>query len=137
MSSGSIPQALRVMVAHRAAFRCEYCRIPDMGFALPFQVDHIRSLKHNGATVLSNLAYCCPDCNRYKGTDLGSYLEDDERALVRFFNPRTDVWEDHFSLEDGVIHSKSSHGAVTIAIFQFNAPQRVLYRQALVESGLL
>jgi hypothetical protein len=108
-----------------------------MGFALPFQVDHIRSLKHNGDTVLSNLAYCCPDCNRYKGSDLGSFLGEDERSLVRFFNPRIDAWEDHFALEEGVIQAKSPHGSVTIAIFQLNSPQRILYRQALVESGLL
>jgi 5-methylcytosine-specific restriction endonuclease McrA len=68
-----VPAILRLLVAHRAAFRCEYCGIPDLGFALPFQVDHIRALKHNGTTILQNLAYCCPDCNRYKGTDLGSY----------------------------------------------------------------
>jgi len=97
-----ISNAFRLIVAHRATFRCEYCRIPDLGFAFPFQVDHIRSLKHNGATVLSNLAYCCPDCNRYKGTDLGSYL-DDETTLIRFFNPRTDSWEAHFTVENGIL----------------------------------
>ena len=130
-----IPNALRLFVAHRSSFRCEYCRIPDLGFAFPFQVDHIRSLKHNGVTILSNLAYCCPDCNRYKGTDLGSYL-DDETTLVRFFNPRKDVWEEHFTNEDGAIHPKTPEGKVTATIFQFNTPQRIIYRQALIESGL-
>lgn len=130
-----IPETLRLLVAHRAAFRCEYCRIPDMGFALPFQVDHIRSLKHNGLTVASNLAYCCPDCNRYKGTDLGSF-EGDETALIPFFNPRTGVWNEHFSVEGGLIRGKSSTGRVTAQIFKFNLEERILYRLALIEAEL-
>lgn len=130
-----IPNAMRLFVAHRAAFRCEYCRIPDLGFALPFQVDHIRSLKHAGPTVLSNLAYCCPDCNRYKGSDLGSYLGN-ETTLTRFFNPRKDVWEEHFSVEESAIQGKTPEGKVTALIFQFNTPQRIIYREALMDSGL-
>lgn len=130
-----IAQSLRILVAHRAAFRCEYCRIPDLGFALPFQVDHIRALKHNGTTTLINLAYCCPDCNRYKGTDLGSYLED-ETTLIRFFNPRIDNWEAHFVVEEGIINGTSPHGQVTALIFQFNTPERIMYRKALVNSEL-
>jgi 5-methylcytosine-specific restriction endonuclease McrA len=130
-----ISNALRLLVAHRAAFRCEYCRIPDLGFAIPFQVDHIRSLKHDGATGLSNLAYCCPDCNRYKGTDLGSYLTD-ETTLIRFFNPRIDIWDEHFKVENAIIFAKTPSGQVTVTIFQFNSVARVIYRKELLESDL-
>jgi len=40
-----IPKAFRLFVSHRAAFRCEYCKVPDLGFAFPFQIDHIRAIK--------------------------------------------------------------------------------------------
>lgn len=130
-----IPKAFRLFVSHRAAFRCEYCKVPDLGFAFPFQIDHIRAIKHNGLTVLSNLAYCCPDCNRYKGTDPGSYL-DESPALIRFYNPRTDIWEDHFGIDDGIIYPKTQEGQVTVLIFQFNLPERIIYRQELVASDL-
>lgn len=102
---------------------------------MPFQVDHIRALKHNGTTVINNLAYCCPDCNRYKGTDLGSYL-DDETTIIRFFNPRLDEWKEHFIVNEGVINRITSQGQVTIIIFQFNTPERIMYRQALIDGGL-
>jgi len=130
-----IPKAFRLFVSHRAAFRCEYCKVPDLGFAFPFQIDHIRAIKHNGLTVLSNLAYCCPDCNRYKGTDPGSYL-DESTAIIRFYNPRTDIWEDHFVIDDGIIYPKTQEGNVTVHIFQFNLPERIIYRQELVASDL-
>ena len=130
-----ISAAYRRIVAHRSFFRCEYCKIPDLGFGIPFQVDHIRALKHSGTTVLSNLAYCCPDCNRYKGTDLGSYLED-ESVLIRFFNPRIDLWEEHFSILNGTILPNTPQGQVTANIFQFNLAERILLRQELILSDL-
>lgn len=130
-----ISPSLRTLVAHRAFFRCEYCKIPDLGFGIPFQVDHIRAIKHNGLTILSNLAYCCPDCNRYKGTDLGSCLED-ENTIIRFFNPRIDIWEEHFMVVEATILPKTPNGQVTTIIFQMNAPERILYREALIEGEL-
>jgi hypothetical protein len=130
-----ISASLRLLVAHRSLFRCEYCRIPDLGFGIPFQVDHIRAIKHGGLTVLSNLAYCCPDCNRYKGSDLGSYLED-ETIIIRFYNPRTDYWDDHFTTVDGIIKGKTPHGEVTTTIFQFNSFERIMYRNELIANEL-
>jgi 5-methylcytosine-specific restriction endonuclease McrA len=36
------------------------------------EIEHIIAEKHGGATQEANLALTCPDCNRFKGTDLGS-----------------------------------------------------------------
>lgn len=130
-----ISSSLRKLVVHRAFFRCEYCKIPDLGFGIPFQVDHIRAIKHGGPTIISNLAYCCPECNRYKGTDLGSYLAD-ESTIIRFFNPRIDIWEEHFMVVEAAILPKTPNGQVTAVIFQMNAPERILYRKALIEGEL-
>jgi hypothetical protein len=40
----------------RAGGRCEYCRIPQFAFPLPFQIDHIVAEKQDGETVDGNLA---------------------------------------------------------------------------------
>jgi hypothetical protein len=56
--------------------------------------------------------------------------------LIRFFNPRIDEWEKHFGVENGVLYAKTPEGQVTIAIFRFNTPERVQYRQELVTNGL-
>ncbi len=135
--SHKIPEALRKTAFQRAFNRCEYCRLPALDSYYGFHVDHIRSIKHGGATSIENLACSCPDCNRNKGTDLGTFLDDDTE-LVRFYNPRKDVWDDHFEMdESGMIDHKTNIGAATVKIFQFNHPDRIIERRLLWPIGLL
>jgi 5-methylcytosine-specific restriction endonuclease McrA len=75
--SKSIPETLRRAVAHRASFRCEYCRRPEIDSFIRYQSDHIVSRKHGGKTILENLAHTCPICNNAKGSDLSTILEDE------------------------------------------------------------
>lgn len=131
-----IPDTLRKQVAQRANFRCEYYRLPQQVSGFSFEIDHITSLKHGGKTRFDNLAYACPICNGNKGSDLGTILAQNSKHLVRFFNPRTDDWFDHFELQNGVILAKSDIGAATIKIFDFNREQDILYRQKLSAIGL-
>lgn len=69
-----IPIQLRKKIIGLSDNCCEYCRLPDEDSYYGFQIDHVVSIKHDGKTNLQNLAYACPDCNRYKGSDLGTYL---------------------------------------------------------------
>lgn len=91
----TVPVTLRQLVIERAGGRCEYCPFPLAASYLAFEVEHIIAEKHGGATTPENLALACPHCNRHKGTDLGS-LDPDSGLLTAFFNPRRDVWGDHF-----------------------------------------
>jgi hypothetical protein len=126
-----IPTELRQAVSDRAEGRCEYCRYPESFAFLSFEVEHVIAEKHGGATTLDNLAWACPYCNRHKGTDLGS-LDPDTRKLTPFFNPRTQVWSEHFQLQGALIIPLSPEGRVTVVILQFNHPDRVQERQRLV-----
>ena len=127
-----IPDALRRLVAERANFRCEYCRIPEMGTFYNLQIDHITSLKHQGETEPANLAYACTLCNRNKGSDLGTRLEKDG-PIVRFFNPRTDDWSEHFEVhETGIILPKTDIGKATVTILGMNHPDSVIERRLLI-----
>jgi 5-methylcytosine-specific restriction endonuclease McrA len=65
------PAALRYAVVERAAGRCDYCLYPQAGSLLAFELEHIVSEKHGGATTADNLALSCPYCNRFKETDWG------------------------------------------------------------------
>jgi 5-methylcytosine-specific restriction endonuclease McrA len=135
--SQNIPKYLRKAAASRANFCCEYCRIPNIDSYYGFQVDHIVSRKHGGKTTINNLAYACPDYNRYKGTDLGTFLEN-PLILVRFFNPRLDNWNEHFDTNNsGLIISKTEIGTATIKIFAINHPDRIIERQLLWQLGLI
>jgi len=130
-----IPLSTKKKVATRANFRCEYCLLAERVSFYSFHIEHIRSIKHGGTNELINLAYCCPDCNYYKGSDVGTFLHDSE-ILIQFFNPRNDNWEEHFELEDGAIHGKTDIGKATEKIFKFNEIERLIFRQQLAELNL-
>lgn len=126
---------LRNEVELRAKSVCEYCRIRIEDTYFGGEIDHIISLKHRGETVSENLALACQPCNRNKGSDLGS-ISDASNQLIRFFNPRTDIWNEHFHISsDGEIEPLTEIGEVTASIFGFNEPERIAERQGLIELG--
>ncbi len=130
----------RELVRHvweRAEHRCEYCRIPYPAYRLPFQIDHVIARQHGGDTVAENLALCCLHCNRHKGPNLAGW-DNRDRKMQRLFNPRTDVWEDHFELRGYRIDGKTRTGRVTVHVLAMNADDLLSLRAALIiESGRL
>ncbi|MBI5384196.1 MAG: HNH endonuclease [Verrucomicrobia bacterium] len=129
-----IPESLRWRVSERADHLCEYCLVHKENVYHGCEVDHIVSLKHGGLTVPDNLAYACFHCNRHKGTDLGS-LNPETGAFVRFYNPRTDQWAQHFSFWQGRIEPLTAIGEVTVRVLDFNHPERVALRKLLADTG--
>lgn len=127
-----ISDTMRRQVAERADYRCEYCLMPEKFLASIFHIDHIRSRKHKGKTILSNLAYACPHCNQNKGSDIATFVDDENELITRFFNPRKDIWHDHFEVNYGEILHKSVIGKATITILDFNQIERIMLRQALI-----
>lgn len=125
---------LRRLVTERAENRCEYCLFPQTASLLTFEMEHIIAEKHGGLTQADNLALACPYCNRNKGSDLGS-LDIMTGILIPFFNPRTQNWQEHFSLDGARIVPLTPEGRVTEAIFQLNEPDRVQERQELMDAG--
>jgi hypothetical protein len=91
-------------------------------------------LKHGGSNDETNLAYACVFCNRYKGSDIGSIIWDTQE-FVRFYNPRRDRWSQHFQLDQSMIAPRTSIGEVTARILGFNDRDRLLERQALIDTG--
>jgi hypothetical protein len=132
--SNYVSEELRRLVVNRAQNLCEYCLIHESDTFFGCQIDHIVSLKHSGLTEAINLAYACSFCNRNKGSDIAS-LSGVTGELVRFFNPRTDLWSEHFRLQGGLIDSLTSIGDVTARILKFNESERVLERKTLIAIG--
>ncbi len=54
-----LSKAIRIKVAKRAEFKCEYCKIHEEFLFLSFEVDHVISVKHGGGNEYENLAYTC------------------------------------------------------------------------------
>ncbi|MBL9117488.1 MAG: HNH endonuclease [Verrucomicrobiaceae bacterium] len=97
----------------------------------PFQsyhVEHIVAQQHRGTSTLENLALACRHCNLLKGPNLTS-TDPDGDAVVRLFHPRTQLWHEHFSMDDGRITALTSVGRTTMFLLEMNAPHRLELRQ--------
>jgi hypothetical protein len=125
---------LRRLVVTRADGLCEYCLLAEDDTFFGCELDHIISEKHGGPTDAGNLCLACLYCNQAKGSDVGS-IDWQTETFVRFFNPRTDRWADHFELEGTRIAARTPIGAVTVRILGFNNAERVLERQTLAGLG--
>ncbi len=132
-----VSAALRRLVADRAFERCGYCRLPQSAAIAKHHIEHIVPLKHGGQTTEENLALACPFCNEQKGTDVGSFDFETDGALTRFFNPRKDVWTEHFQiLESGEIQPSLALRRVTVKILRINDANRSEERKELMEAGI-
>src|SRR5262245_61003620 len=120
MSVTYIGAELRRLVVARSEDICEYCLIAEIDTFYGCEADHIISEKHGGRTVAENLAYACVCCNQAKGSDIGSIHWETE-DFVRFYNPRTDRWADHFELVGSRIEGLTPIGLVTVRILGFNS----------------
>lgn len=103
---------------------------------MPMHVEHIVPLAKGGSTIEENLWLACPLCNGHKGIQTHG-VDPLTGATSSLFNPRSQVWEDHFQWgENGlVIVGKSSCGRATVAALQLNNDFLVRARRRWVMAG--
>lgn len=135
MKQARILASLRREVRERAGERCEYCLLAESQAFFPHEPDHLIALKHGGRTTSANLALACFDCNRFKGSNIGS-IDPVSGELVMLFNPRTQRWSEHFHLNGGQIVPLTPVGRVTERLLRFNLAHRVKIRDRLASLGL-
>jgi len=134
MSRTYIPAYLRRLVQERVLNRCEYCRVHEEDVLLPHQPDHIIAEQHGGKTEENNLALACVQCHLPKGPNIAS-IDFQTGQLMPLFNPRKDVWEEHFKLEEAVIVPLTPVGRVTARLLMFNEFDRIQLREKLIKTG--
>lgn len=136
MSSQYIPAILRQRVAETARFRCGYCLTSQQIIGPLLEIEHIIPEALGGLSVEENLFLACPICNSHKSQRIDA-VDPDNLIVVPFFNPRTEVWHEHFEwIEDGaVIRGKPSKGRATVAALNMNHPDIVAARRLWVMAG--
>lgn len=134
MSQARIPVTLRAAVRERARGCCEYCRMPESGAFFACEPDHVIATQHRGQTDLPNLALACIQCNRLKGPNIAS-VDPQTGRIVPLFNPRTDLWSEHFRAEGGRILPLTPVARATAALLNFDDPDREEARQKLAQAG--
>ena len=127
----------REIVRQRAGNCCEYCRLPQQATPfIPFHVEHIVARQHvdGDHNDPSGLAYACDRCNVFKGPKLSS-IDPESGDKVDLFNPRTDVWPDHFMLSGGSIIGLTATGRATARLLKMNDSRRVDLREQWLDEG--
>ena len=130
-----ISTGLRQLVNQRASGVCEYCLIHQTFSIYSHEVDHVIALKHGGQSTAENLVLACLPCNRHKGSDLTS-IDPLTGLITPLFNPRTQIWTEHFKLENAYLLGLTAIGRTTIFLLQFNEISRLQLRQALIAQKL-
>ena len=125
----------RQLVRDRAGDVCEYCHIPQLATPLiSFHVEHIIAKQHGGGDDPAKLALACDRCNAYKGPNLAS-IDPDSGEIAPLFNPRQDVWQDHFAFRGGQVVGLTPKGRATVRLLNMNAPRRVELRDEWLAAG--
>jgi hypothetical protein len=127
--------ATRQEVRQRALNRCEYCLLPqDVQPFATFHIEHIIARQHGGTDDLANLCLACARCNAAKGTNLAS-RDPLTGNIERLFDPRHQLWSDHFRLQGHVIVGLTAIGRTTVEALNMNERRRVQLRTELLERG--
>ena len=83
----------------------------------------------------SGLALACDRCNAFKGPNLSS-IDPETGDKVELFNPRQDVWSNHFAISGVLIVGLTPVGRATARLLNMNDSRRVELRlQWLSEEG--
>lgn len=102
MRLSRIPADVAARVRTVARNRCGYCQSPQRLVMARLEIEHIVPLAQGGSDDESNLWLACPLCNRHK-SDKTTGLDPVTGARHPLFNPRTQVWSEHFRWsEDGL-----------------------------------
>ena len=136
MSEAYIPPALRQRVAAQARHRCGYCLTSEAIVGTPMELDHIIPQSLGGPTEEENLWLACSLCNDHKSDRIAA-LDPLSGTIVRLFDPRHQVWREHFAwtAEGDRLVGVTPTGRATIAALHLNRPSLVKARQAWVSVG--
>jgi HNH endonuclease len=136
MSEAYISNALRQRVAAQARHRCGYCLTSEAIVGTPMEIDHIIPQSLGGPTEEENLWLACSLCNDHKSDRIAA-LDPLTGTIVRLFDPRHQIWREHFAwtTEGERLIGLTPTGRATIAILHLNRPSLVKARQAWVSVG--
>ena len=116
-----IPAWLRRLVLRRSGGRCEYCKLAQVGQEATFHIDHVKPLSLGGETAADNLALACVSCSLRKGPR-EEVVDPETGDKVSVFNPRSEIWNEHFRWEALRLIGITATGRATIHLLDLNRP---------------
>ena len=129
-----VSAALRDEVSLRAGNRCEYCGLSQAGQEATFHIDHVTPRAAGGPTASANLALACVSCSLRKWAKQTA-PDPDTGECAALFNPRLQVWSEHFRWQGAVVVPLTPTGRATVAALAMNRPLAVAIRIEEAERG--
>ena len=129
-----IPARLQRLVRRRSGERCEYCHLSQVGQEATFHIDHVTPIAAGGQTVADNLALACVSCSLRKGARRIA-VDPNTRREVPLFNPRRDVWAEHFGWRGVRLVALTATGRATIKALALNRPVILAIRLEEITPG--
>lgn len=128
---------LRRRVKLRANNNCEYCKAIGSFSFHPFPVEHIIPNSKGGNDDENNLANACQFCNGSK-SDKTEALDPLTGLVVQLFNPRKQIWSEHFAWSDDftLVIGISPTGRATVNCLKMNRKEAINLRAALRDFGV-
>jgi hypothetical protein len=123
----AVPDSLRRQVVARAANRCEYCGLSEIGQAATFHIDHITPSSAGGQTELENLAYACVHCSLRKGARQQA-LDPITSEQVLLFHPRKDKCNLHSRWLGPELRGLTPTARTTIEALSLNSADHQIIR---------
>ncbi len=132
----SITPKKRESVAERANYLCEYCLSPQDFATQSHSIEHILPKTRKGSDELENLALACQGCNGYK-SDIIEATDPYTNRKVPLYNPRKDIWNDHFIWSDDFLEiiGTTSIGRATVSLLKLNRQGFINLRTVLILYG--
>ncbi len=129
-------KALRQRLAEAARHRCGYCLTQERISGIPLTIEHLIPKARGGRDDEANLWLSCRLCNEAKGV-LTEAIDPQTGERVPLFNPRLQVWDDHFTWSGNgtQIIGQTPVGRATVTALSLNSEFRVRTRAIWVEVG--
>jgi 5-methylcytosine-specific restriction endonuclease McrA len=110
---------LKNKVRRQAKNRCGYCLLPQSLNPSLLEIEHLLATANGGTDDEENLWLACRLCNGYKGIQAEA-IDPKTNKSVTLFNPRTQIWKEHFEWREEKIVGKTSCGRATVQALKLN-----------------
>jgi HNH endonuclease len=131
-----VPEATRHRVIEAFDNRCSYCLAAQQYVLSKLEIEHIIPVTLGGGNDEWNLCLACRLCNLYKSDHIEA-ADPITKAIVALFNPRAQVWSDHFkwSQDGAIIIGLTPVGRATVEALRLNNEIAVEVRRNWVLAG--
>lgn len=131
---GKIAEKLKKKIRLAAKNRCGYCLLPQSLNPSLLEIEHILPTAKNGTDAEENLWLACRLCNGYKGAQTEA-IDPKTKNSAQIFNPRNQIWDEHFEWNAEKIIGKTACGRVTVKALKLNNEIVLPIRKKWIAAG--